>query len=191
MLRGGRWPPDPASQEQIRQVTAALNAGKTIKEICWGTVSDKKVNRPILNFRKLKLHRELNPDFNRFVVSAMADHNSKGQIRRFDRENARAKTTQAKAKPKTWVHHKMSDDKATRILPGLRAGLTLRQLGEVPRRFEVYCDAHPDYAREARPLVVANANAARLRKGDSLRTTTHCRAGLHLCVPKTLFELMP
>jgi hypothetical protein len=51
-----------------------------------------------------------------------------------------------KAKPKTWVHHKMSDDKALRILPGLRAGLTLHQVHEVPRRFQVYCDAHPEYA---------------------------------------------
>jgi hypothetical protein len=74
----------------------------------------------------------------------------------------------------------MSDDKAMRILPGLRAGLTLRQLGDVPRRFNDYCDAHPEYAREARPLEEANAAAARRRKGDSLRTTTHCRAGLHL-----------
>jgi hypothetical protein len=82
-----------------------------------------------------------------------------------------------KAKPKTWVHHKMSDDKALRILPGLRAGLTLHQVHEVPRRFQVYCDAHPEYAREARPLVAANAEAARLRRGDGLRTTTHCRAG--------------
>jgi hypothetical protein len=53
-----------------------------------------------------------------------------------------------KAKPKTWVHHKMSDDKALRILPGLPAGLTLHQVHEVPRRFQVYCDAHPEYARE-------------------------------------------
>ena len=81
----------------------------------------------------------------------------------------------SKAKPKTWVHHKMSDDKALRILPGLRAGLTLRQVGEVPRRFNAYCDAHPEYARETRPLEAANAEAARRRKGDSLRTTTHCR----------------
>lgn len=76
--------PKAPSQEQIQQVTAALNAGKTIKEICWGLVNDRKVCVPILGFRKLKLHRELNPDYNRFVVAAMADHNSKGQQRRFN-----------------------------------------------------------------------------------------------------------
>jgi hypothetical protein len=83
--------PKAPSQEQVRQVTAALNAGKTIKEICWGLVNDQKVCQPILGFRKLKLHRELNPDFNRFVVSAMADHNSRGQQRRFNPGKARLK----------------------------------------------------------------------------------------------------
>jgi hypothetical protein len=81
------------------------------------------------------------------------------------------------AKPKSWVHHKMSDDKALRILPGLRAGLTLKQLREVPRRFQAYCDAHPDYAREARPLEAANAAAARNRKGARIRDKTHCVNG--------------
>jgi hypothetical protein len=82
-----------------------------------------------------------------------------------------------KAKPKTWVHHKMSDDKALRILSGLRAGLTLHQVHEVPRRFQVYCDAHPEYAREARPLEAANAAAARNRKGARIRDKTHCVNG--------------
>ena len=93
-----------------------------------------------------------------------------------------------KAKPKSWVHHKMSDDKALRILPGLRAGLTLHQVHEVPRRFQVYCDAHPEYAREARPLVAANAEAARLSRGAGLRTTTHCRASLHLMKDNVLID---
>jgi len=74
-----------------------------------------------------------------------------------------------KAKPKSRVHHKMSDDKALRILPGLRAGLTLKQLREVPRRFQAYCDAHPEHAREACPLEAANAAAARHRKGARIR----------------------
>jgi hypothetical protein len=71
----------------------------------------------------------------------------------------------------------MSDDKATRILPGLRAGLTLRQLGEAPRRFHAYCNKHPEYAREALPLMTANAAAAQARKGAHLRATTHCVKG--------------
>jgi hypothetical protein len=36
--------------------------------------------------------------------------------------------TSKPARRKTWVHSKMSDDKARRILPGLRAGLTLHQV---------------------------------------------------------------
>jgi hypothetical protein len=71
----------------------------------------------------------------------------------------------------------MSDDKALRILPGLHAGLTLKRLREVPRRFQAYCDAHPEYAREARPLEAANAAAARNRKGAHIRDKTHCVNG--------------
>ena len=169
--------PSPASDDEIRSATAALNAGKTISEICWGKVDGRKVTASILSFRKLKLHREQNPDYDRFVVSAMADHNSKGQLRRFNREKVRGKTVCGKSAPKTWVHHEMTDSKAMRILPGLRAGLTLRQLGEVPRRFECYCDAHPEYTRDARPLEAANAEAARLRKGAHIRNKTHCING--------------
>jgi hypothetical protein len=151
--------PQPPSAEQVQQATAALKAGKTINEICWGKVDGQKVGKAILTFRKLRLYRQLNPDFERFVVAAMADHNSKGQRRRFDQEKARAKIANEKPRrPKTWVRGKMSDDKASRILPGLRAGLTLRQLGVTPRRFNDYCDAHPDYAREARPLQAVNAD---------------------------------
>jgi hypothetical protein len=87
--------PRPPNQEQIRQVTAAFNAGKTVKQICWGTVGNRKIEKPILTFRKLRLHRELNPEFNRFVVSAMADHNSKGQLRGFNPDRARANIRRA------------------------------------------------------------------------------------------------
>lgn len=58
---------------------------------------------------------------------------------------------------KSWVHFKMSDEKAMRILPGLRASKTLREVGEAPRRLEAYCAAHPEYAGEARLVVAANA----------------------------------
>src|SRR5713226_5512657 len=70
--------PRPPNQEQIRQVTAALNAGKTISQICWGKVGEQKVGGQILPFRNLKRYRELNPDFNKFVVSATANSKSKG-----------------------------------------------------------------------------------------------------------------
>lgn len=73
--------PRPASAEQIQQLTAALNVGKTVGEICWGKVAGKKVATPILGFRKLKFHRLLNPDFDRFYLAATADHSSKGHRR--------------------------------------------------------------------------------------------------------------
>src|ERR1700756_2888721 len=74
----------------------------------------------------------------------------------------------------------LSDEKAGRMMAALRAGATLRTFGVKAHRLEAYLNAHPDYAEEARPLIEANNKAARRRKGDRLRCTTHCRAGLHL-----------
>jgi hypothetical protein len=81
--------PVPATSEQIQQVTAALNAGKTIGQICWGKKDRQKTETHILSFRKLKLHRRLNPDFDRFVLSATHDNNGKGQRRRYQPERVR------------------------------------------------------------------------------------------------------
>jgi hypothetical protein len=81
--------PVPATAEQIQQVTAALNAGKTISQICWGKQDGRKIETPILSFRKLKLYRRLNPDFETFLKSATADNNLKGQRRRYQPERVR------------------------------------------------------------------------------------------------------
>jgi hypothetical protein len=81
--------PVPATAEQIQQVTAALNAGKTIGQICWGKRDGRVTEVPILNFRKLKLHRKLNPAFDRFVLSATYDNNCRGQRRRYRPERVR------------------------------------------------------------------------------------------------------
>jgi hypothetical protein len=74
----------------------------------------------------------------------------------------------------------LSDEKAARMMIALHEGQTLRTFGAGSARIEAYLLAHPDYAREARPLIEANNRAARQRQGDRLRCTTHCRAGLHL-----------
>ena len=82
---------------------------------------------------------------------------------------------------------RLSEEKAQRVLVGLRAGETLRRYslsGHSPA-FQGYCQAHPDYAAEALPLASANTVAARLRKA-SRRNTTHCRAGLHLMVAENV-----
>jgi hypothetical protein len=81
--------PVPATQEQIRQLTAALNAGKTISQICWGRRDGRITEVPILSFRKLKHYRRLNPDFETFLRSATADNNLKGQRRRYQPERVR------------------------------------------------------------------------------------------------------
>ena len=76
----------------------------------------------------------------------------------------------------------LSDEKAARMMAALRSGSTLRKFAVKAPRLEAYFKAHPEYARVALPLIEANAEAARFRKGDRLRTTTHCRAGLHLMI---------
>jgi hypothetical protein len=71
----------------------------------------------------------------------------------------------------------LSDEKATRIMIGLRAGSTLRRFTVKASRFEAYCGAHPDYAREALPLLGANKKTAFKRRGERFRAMTHCRHG--------------
>jgi hypothetical protein len=74
----------------------------------------------------------------------------------------------------------LSDEKAAQMMDraprGPNAEVVRREAGALGSLLR----SQPGIAREARPLIEANAKAARLRKGDSLRTTTHCRAGLHL-----------
>jgi hypothetical protein len=56
-----------------------------------------------------------------------------------------------------------------RIMRGLHTGKTLRHCSVNANnpRFLAYCEAHPDYAQEARPLIEANVMAARCRKGSA------------------------
>lgn len=75
----------------------------------------------------------------------------------------------------------LSDEKAARIMVGLREGYTTRKFWVGTARLEAYLVAHPEYAREARPLMEANTRAARKRKGSRLRDLTRlfCLKGLH------------
>jgi hypothetical protein len=81
----------------------------------------------------------------------------------------------------------LSDEKAARMMTALREGRTLRLFGVKAARLEAYFKAHPEYARAAGSLIEGNNKAARLRKGDSLRSTTHCRAGRHLMTGDNVF----
>src|SRR5216684_2893081 len=47
----------------------------------------------------------------------------------------------------------LSDEKAARVLVAFREGRTLRQFAMRAGRFDAYCKAHPEYAREALPLL--------------------------------------
>jgi hypothetical protein len=69
---------------------------------------------------------------------------------------------------------KMSDGRAMRLLQGLRTGKTLGQLRDTPRRFEVYCDSHPQHTVEARKFSASNTEAARLRLSAHQLSKTHC-----------------
>jgi len=63
------------------------------------------------------------------------------------------------------------------MMAALRRGRTLRIFGVKTLRLETYFAAHPDYAREARPLIAANTKAANLRKRARNGTKTQCMHG--------------
>ena len=69
----------------------------------------------------------------------------------------------------------LSDEKAARVLVAFREGRTLRQFAMRAGRFDAYCKAHPEYAREALPLLEANRKAGDKRKGERHRSQTHCK----------------
>src|SRR6266849_799279 len=115
----------------------------------------------------------------------------------------------------------LSDEKAARMLVAMREGRTLRKFSITRNcpRFKAYCEAHPEYARNALPLAAANQKAADRRKGEVKRNQASvvCLKGLHpmskdnvsihkgrrsciacrriaaanpLCVPKTISEFI-
>lgn len=71
----------------------------------------------------------------------------------------------------------LSDEKAARMMAALREGRTLWSFSVMAPRLEAYFAANPGYAQEARPLIEANARAARQRKGSLRSTLTHCKYG--------------
>src|SRR5216684_4855367 len=81
----------------------------------------------------------------------------------------------------------LSDEKAARMMAGLRDGRTLRTLYVRRAQFKTYCEAHPEHAQEALPLIEANAKSARLRKGERLRSKTHCKHGHSLADARIYF----
>ncbi|WP_420971528.1 hypothetical protein [Bradyrhizobium sp. B120] len=81
--------PPPPSSEQLQQVTAALNAGKPLRLICFGMEGPKRTVRPIVSHIKLIAYRRQNPEFERFVRSAIAGNNSKAQLQRWNSERSR------------------------------------------------------------------------------------------------------
>ncbi len=83
----------------------------------------------------------------------------------------------------------LSDEKAARMLTAFREGQTPRKFGVKLAILEAYFDSHPEYAREARPLIEANAVAAQHRKGasKSFRFRTHCVRG-HALTPDNLYR---
>jgi hypothetical protein len=82
----------------------------------------------------------------------------------------------------------LSDEKAARMMGALRDGQTLRLFGVKATRLEAYFADHPDYAREARPLIEANAKASLLRKGARNGTRTHCINGHTLADARVYYQ---
>jgi hypothetical protein len=82
----------------------------------------------------------------------------------------------------------LSDEKAARMMTVLRNGRTLGTFGVKAPRLEAYFKTHPDFAREARPLIKANnatigirrlaaAAVGRQRSADRRRNSETCANG--------------
>lgn len=108
--------PTPATEEQIQRAVAALNAGKSITEVCHGTVNGKKVCEPIFRFRKLKLLRSQNPAFHNLVLSVSVGSGSRAQMRRYHPEAARRE----RIRSETNDFHKIADMVPRQLPPDAR-----------------------------------------------------------------------
>jgi hypothetical protein len=83
---------------------------------------------------------------------------------------------------------------ADALIARLREGSTVRKLTSGIKkfgpamvtwaRFKKHCELHPEWAATA--WRISKANAAK-GKGAGLRSTTHCRAGLHLMTGANVF----
>jgi hypothetical protein len=81
---------------------------------------------------------------------------------------------------------KLSDEKAARILLGLRDGKTPRELWTTPEILKSYCAVNLEYGNEALPW--ANTKAALRRKGARLRDQTHCKHGHSLANARFFYQ---
>jgi hypothetical protein len=54
----------------------------------------------------------------------------------------------------------LSDEKASRMMTALHEGQTLRKFAVKTPRLEAYFNTHPEYAREARPLIAVNRRSS-------------------------------
>lgn len=89
--------PPPPTAEQLKQVTAALNAGRPLRLICAGMIGPKRDATPIVSYIKLNAYRRQKPVFDRFVLSATARNNSKGQQRRHNPQAFRVQVVRTEA----------------------------------------------------------------------------------------------
>ena len=136
--------PPPPSAEQLKQVTAALNAGKPLRLICHGMIGPKRGANPIVSAIKLNAYRRQNRAFDQFVVSATASNNSRGQQRRHNPEGFRVAVLRSEANDFYKIHSMVPaglpadvrDDIAQSIMLALLEGALQRnQVGARVRQF--------------------------------------------------------
>lgn len=146
--------PPPPSAEQLHQVTAALNAGKPLRLICSGKVGPNRAVRPIVSHIKLIAYRRQNPEFERFVQSAISNNNSKAQLRRYNLERARTDEIRAenndyhkiRAMVPANFPHDVRDDIVQSIFMALLEGSLRRD--QVKERVRTFVAEHNREARK-------------------------------------------
>jgi hypothetical protein len=140
--------PIPPAKEQVQQMTAALNRGSSLTLVCTGRVGGLRVQAPIFGFRKLKLYRRMDPAFDRFVTTATAQSNSKGQQRRHNPTKIRVETSRAETNDFYKIVNSMParlppeirDDIAQSIMLALLEGSLQRD--QVPYRIRKFVTEH-------------------------------------------------
>lgn len=69
----------PLSADQVRRVTEAVKAGRTITSI---TNSSRSFRKLIVTFRALKRYRIENPDYDRFIIESARNEKSRSRLLR-------------------------------------------------------------------------------------------------------------
>jgi hypothetical protein len=111
-------------------------------------IGPRRGAKPIVSFIKLNVYRRQNPDFDRFVLSATAKNNSRGQLQRWRPQQARMEAIRSENndyhKIRAIVPHHLPDDIRDEITHAVFLSLYegALQRDQVSKRLREFVAAH-------------------------------------------------